>query len=45
VGFAYDINMTDLKEATKHQGAFEISVIYTSCKPKLVKEQIPCDRL
>ncbi len=45
VGLAYDINMTDLKKATKHQGSFELSVVYTSCKPKLEKEQIPCDRL
>ena len=45
VGFAYDVNISDLKNATQHKGSFEISVIYTSCKPKLDKEQIPCDRL
>jgi len=45
VGFAYDVNISDLKNATNNKGAFEISVIYISSKPKLDKEQIPCERL
>jgi hypothetical protein len=28
LGFAYDVNISDLKQSTTNRGAFEISLVY-----------------
>lgn len=44
IGISYDINISELKAATKSRGAFEISVIYTAPSSVINKKTIPCDR-
>lgn len=44
IGASYDLNISDLKAATKNRGAFEISVIYTAPSSVINKKVIPCDR-
>lgn len=43
-GFSYDVNISELKAATKSRGAFEISIIYTAPSSITDKKTIPCDR-
>lgn len=44
VGFSYDVNVSTLKTATNHKGAFEISVIFTSASTLIERLTVPCDR-
>ncbi len=45
LGFSYDINTSELANATQKRGAFEVSVIYTSKSTIPKKITIPCDRI
>lgn len=42
--FSYDINISELIEATNRRGAFEIVFIYIARNSRPSKKQIPCDR-
>lgn len=45
LGFSYDVNISQLKTATNSKGAFEIALIYTAKNTRLIKKELPCDRL
>lgn len=45
VGISYDVNISKLKTTTNSKGAFEIALIYTGKNTRLIKKEIPCDRL
>ena len=44
LAICYDITVSDLKEATNHNGAFEISLQYRSISTVLNSYSIPCER-
>ena len=44
IGMNYDVNTSDLKEASNNRGAFELSVIYTAPSTSPNHTAIPCDR-
>jgi type IX secretion system PorP/SprF family membrane protein len=44
VGVNYDFNVSELRSATKAQGAYEFSIIYTGASSTLKKTAVPCDR-
>jgi type IX secretion system PorP/SprF family membrane protein len=44
LGFSYDFNISELRQATHSRGAFEISLIYTALSTIPTKITIPCDR-
>ena len=44
VGFNYDFTVSDLQAANNNQGAYEISIVYTSLSTLLQKTTVPCER-
>lgn len=42
LGFAYDVNTSDLKRASNNRGAYEIALKYIITKVKPVKKSPPC---
>ncbi|UTW61119.1 PorP/SprF family type IX secretion system membrane protein [bacterium SCSIO 12741] len=44
VGFNYDFTVSDLQAANNSQGAYEISIVYTSLSTLLQKTTVPCER-
>lgn len=44
VSFSYDINISQLQEATKNRGAFEIALQFICPSTQPVKIKVPCDR-
>ncbi len=44
VGVNYDFTVSDLKVANNNQGAYEISIVYTSLSTLLKKTAVPCER-
>lgn len=45
LGAAYDLNVSELKNATNLRGAFEVYFIYTGLRTSLEVIQVPCERL
>lgn len=45
LGAAYDLNISELQQATNLRGAFEIYFIYTGLRTPLDVIQVPCERL
>lgn len=43
-GISYDINISNLHNATSNRGALEFAVIYTGLNTNMIKQTIPCDR-
>ncbi len=44
IALSYDINISELEEATNNRGAFELSLIYSSFGRKINPATIPCFR-
>ncbi len=44
IGLSYDINISELQEATYNRGAFEVSLVYTSMGRKINPATVPCFR-
>jgi len=44
VSMSYDINVSQLQEATKNRGAFEIALSFICPSTQPVKIKVPCDR-
>ncbi len=44
VGIAYDVNYSNLEQATNSRGAFEVSLVYISPSTAVKRIIIPCDR-
>jgi type IX secretion system PorP/SprF family membrane protein len=45
LGLSYDINISDLKLATRNKGAIEFSLIYIAPSSLLNKITVPCERM
>ncbi len=44
-GVSYDVNVSELHTATNYKGAIEFALIYTGKNTRLVKKEVPCERL
>lgn len=44
IGLSYDINISELQQATHNRGAFELSIVYTGLGRKINPSMIPCFR-
>jgi type IX secretion system PorP/SprF family membrane protein len=44
-GVSYDVNISELHTATNYKGAIEFAIIYTGKNTRLIKKEVPCERL